>query len=145
MKCKTVEIRGLKRKICYQPNHRGIAKNIPAGKEPSMRMVKKIHMSRPLKGRRRDEVQRSRHVLYPKNKGKASWVLNPNKWDIDGIDTPRRGGRKAGKTAHKRAGRKFARKTGRARCENVSINGKRRKICRDKKGHIVSNTKPRRK
>jgi hypothetical protein len=131
MKCKTVEIRGLKRKICYEPNHRGISENVPAGKEPSMGAIRKIHMRRPSKARGRDEAQRSRHTLSPKSRGKASWVLNPNKWDIDGLDTPKRG--------------RKPKKTGRARCENVSINGKRRRVCRNTKGRIVSNTKARRK
>ena len=134
MKCITRNVRGVTRKICYQTKHRGIAKNLPAGREPSMAQIRGIHARRNLKSRRRDDASLSRHVLSPRSKGKASWVLNPNKWDIRGVDTPHRSNvaRKAWRTRRKSAS---------ARCVTQTINHKRRKICMNAKGQITSNRK----
>ena len=137
MKCITRNVRGVTRKICYQTKHRGIAKNLPAGREPSMAQIRAIHARRSLKARRRDEASLSRHVLSPRDKGKASWVLNPNKWDIRGVDTPMRhnAAHKAWRT-RRGAGRVSKSK---GRCVTKNIQGTRRILCRNAKGQIVSN------
>jgi hypothetical protein len=79
------------RKICYKKGHRGIALNVPAGREPTMDEVRRIHARRNARERGADDARRSKHVIRPNERGKASWVNNPTKWDIDGLDTPRRG------------------------------------------------------